>query len=371
MPATKRDYYEVLGVARGATDEEIKKAFRRLAFQFHPDRNKENGAEEKFKEINEAYEVLSDADKRATYDRFGHAGSPFGAGFEGFSGFGGFGDIFETFFGGGATTRRGPQRGADLRYDLTLEFEEAVFGCEKELSVPRTEVCGTCNGSRSAPGSQPARCTNCSGSGEVRRVQQSIFGQFVNVTSCDRCRGEGRVITDPCPQCRGNGVERKIRKIQVRIPAGVDEGTQIRLSGEGEAGARNGPAGNLYVSISVRPHERFRRHENDIICELPINFAQAALGDEIEVETLDGPVNLKIPAGTQSHKVFEIRNKGVPNLRGSGRGDFLVVARVVTPQKLNDGQKKLFRELAKTFGDTTLPEEDKGLFERLNEAFTG
>ena len=373
--ATKRDYYEVLGVDRSATEEEVRRAFRKLAFQYHPDRNKNHDAEEKFKEINEAYEVLSNPEKRATYDHFGHAGPQgfgSGSGFEGFSGFGGFGDIFDTFFGGATTTRRrGPQRGVDLRYDLTLTFEEAVFGVEKELELTRLETCGRCRGTGSEPGSQPSRCPNCRGTGEIRRVQQSIFGQFVNVTTCNRCGGEGRIITQPCSQCQGAGKERRTRHIVVKIPAGIDDGSQIRLTGEGDSGTAGGPSGNLYVVVLVKRHQHFQREGNDILYHLPINVAQATLGQEIEVPTLEGTASLRIPPGTQSGQVFRLREKGVPDLRTGRRGDQLVLVTVVIPQSLNEQQKRLFEELAKTLGTPTMPTTgEKGFFERIKDAFT-
>jgi molecular chaperone DnaJ len=350
--AIKRDYYEVLGVSRNASAEDIKKAFRKLAFQYHPDRNRSDGAADKFKEINEAYEVLSDADKRAAYDRFGHAGADnmFGRGFEGFD-FGGFGDIFDAFFGGGTTaTRQAPRRGDDLRYKISVSFEEAALGSAKEIDITRTEVCSTCHGTRSKPGSKPERCPTCGGSGQVRRVQRSIFGQFINTSICGQCHGEGTIITDPCPDCRGTGLQKQKRRISVRIPAGVDDENVIRLSGEGNAGARGGPAGNLYVSISVKNHEYFTREGDDILYELPVNFAQAALGTEAEVPTLHGPAKVKVPSGSQTGRVFRLKDKGIPHLHGLGRGDQLVVLRVVTPESLSKEQKKLFEELAKSLG---------------------
>jgi molecular chaperone DnaJ len=309
----KQDYYDVLGVARNATPDEVKKAFRRLAMQYHPDRNQEDGAEARFKEVNEAYEVLSDPERRAMYDRFGHAASgagenPFARGFEGF-GFGGLGDIFDAFFGGASSrAQRGPVRGADVRRSVTLKFEEAVFGVEKELEVTTAELCTRCDGLRAEPGTQPERCPQCNGNGEVRRVQQSIFGQFVNVATCDRCRGEGRVITTPCRDCRGTGREKRKRKLSVKIPAGVDTGSQMRLTGEGEVGAQGGSRGNLYLQINVRPHELFRREDDDLIVDLELNFAQAGLGDEVDVPTIDGQAHtLRIPAGTQSGELFVVR----------------------------------------------------------------
>ena len=365
MP-TKKDYYEVLGVGRNATDEEIKKAFRKLAFQYHPDHNHGDGAADRFKEINEAYEVLSDTDKRAAYDRFGFGGAEglFGRGFEGFD-FGGFGDIFDAFFGGATTaTRQAPRRGADLQYNLTITFEEAAFGCEKEISISRTENCSLCQGVGSKPGSQPTRCPNCSGTGQVHRTQQTIFGRFVNTSTCSQCHGEGRIITEPCPQCRGMGREKRQRNILAKIPAGVDEGSQLRLSGEGEAGFRGGSMGNLYITLSVSPHEFFSRDGDEILYELPINFAQAALGAEIEVPTLDGKTKLKIPAGSQTGKIFRLKGQGVPHLHRNRRGDQLVTLLVITPESLTKKQRQLFEELASSLDSesVTATKKRKGLF---------
>jgi molecular chaperone DnaJ len=352
--STKRDYYEVLGVARNATDEEIKRAFRKLAFKYHPDHNHDDGADEKFKQVNEAYEVLSDADKRAAYDRFGHGGSEgfWGRGFDGFD-FGGFGDIFDAFFGGAATaTRQTPQQGADRRAEITITFEEAALGCEKEITISRTENCSFCQGIGCKPGSQPSRCPNCDGTGQVRRVQQSIFGRFTNITTCPQCHGEGRIITEPCPQCRGTGKEKHQRSIPIKIPAGVDDGSQIRLSGEGDSGTRGGPAGSLYIALSVMPHKFFRRDDDHILYELPINFAQAALGDEVEVPTLDGKTKVKVQPGSQTGKVFRLKDRGIPHLHRGGRGDQLVTLVIVTPEKLTQRQRQLFQELADSL-DTT------------------
>ncbi|MFC1963470.1 molecular chaperone DnaJ [Chloroflexota bacterium] len=372
--AEKRDYYDVLGVGKNASEAEIKKGFRKLAFQYHPDRNKNHGAEERFKELNEAYEVLSDPEKRAAYDRFGHAGTQGfgGQGFEGFN-FGGFGDVFDAFFGGmgGKTRRAAPERGKDLRYNLNISFEEAVFGCEKELEVVHTENCSLCQGVGSEPGTQLERCSECNGSGEVRRAQRSFFGQFTSITACPRCHGEGNVITKPCPNCDGRGKERVTRKPVLNVPAGVDDGTQIRISGEGDIGNRGGAPGNLYVVLSVKKHKVFRRDGDDILYELPINFTQAALGDEVEIPTLDGEAVLKIPLGVQTGKVFRLKSKGVPHFRGLGRGDQLVRVQVVTPQSLDDSQKKIFQDLAKTLDKATFPYEDKGFFEKVKDAFSG
>ena len=369
--SAKRDYYQVLGVDRQATAEEIKKAFRRLARQYHPDVNKSPDAEAQFKEINEAYEVLSDREKRAMYDRFGHAGPQ--AGFGGYGDFGGFGgieDIFESFFGGmrtGTSARRGPARGADLRYDLSITFEEAVFGCEKEIVVPRHEVCPQCQGSGAEPGTQPIRCPQCNGTGEVRRQQQTILGSFIQVTTCPRCQGEREIVTTPCTQCRGQKVVQVERSISVRIPAGVDNGTRIRLAGEGEPGHRGGPAGNLYVELQVQSHDYFRREDTNILLELDINVAQAALGDKIKVPTLDGDEELSIPAGTQTGELFKLRGKGVPYLRRNGRGDQLVMVHVLTPIKLTKKQKQLLTELGRTLGKEVVHQPEKGLFAKVRE----
>jgi len=374
--ASKRDYYEVLEVERGADQEAIKKAYRRLARQYHPDVNKEQDAEARFKEINEAYEVLSDEQKRAHYDRFGHAGAqgPFGpGGFEGF-GVGGLDDLFESFFegmtGARTRTRRGPQQGADLRYDLTLSFEEAIFGCEKELEVPRWETCRACKGSGAAPSTSPTRCPLCHGTGEVRRVQQTIFGSFVNAAPCDRCQGQGTIVNTPCPECRGQGKVRTVRRLAVKIPPGVDANTQIRLVGEGEPGTKGGPPGNLYVVLKVRKHRHFRRDGNDILYDLTINFAQAALGDEVAVPTVDGEMKLAIPPGTQYGSVLTVKGKGVPYLHSDRRGDQRVQVKIATPTRLTKEQKQLLSELARSLGKgkNVTPPKDKGFLDKLKDA---
>jgi molecular chaperone DnaJ len=370
--SSKRDYYEVLGVARNAGSEELKRAYRRLARQYHPDVNKEEGAEERFKEVNEAYEVLSDDDKRARYDRFGHAGVQNGGmGAGGFGDFGfGFDDIFESFFGArtGTSTRRRPQRGQDLRADLKITFQEAVFGCEKEIEAGRHETCSTCNGSGAKPGTTPVRCRDCNGTGEVRHVQRSLFGSFVNVTTCPRCRGTGEEIPMPCPECHGQKNVVKTRTLSVKIPAGVDDGTRIRLTGEGEMGSLGGPPGNLYVFVSVEPHEYFVRQDNNIILELSINIAQAALGDVITVPTLDGEAELAIPTGTQTGDVFRLKAKGVPYLRRPGRGDQLVVVDVAIPKKLTNRQRELFEELGETLGKEIIAQREKSFLDQIKEA---
>lgn len=379
--SSKRDYYEVLGVARTATKEELKKKYRGLARQYHPDVNNEPDAGERFKEISEAYEVLSDDDKRAAYDRFGHAGVGNG-GFTGFDqqGFGGFADIFEEFFGsfGGAAgtrrRRRGPRRGPDLRYDLTITFEEAIFGAERDIEYRRSETCPVCSGSGAEPGSRPITCTTCNGSGEVRRVQQSILGQFVNVTTCHTCNGTGEIIPEVCKECNGRKqVERTVTK-KVKIPAGVDSDTQIRLTGEGGAGLDGGPPGNLFVVLNVAPHEYFQRRGDDIVLDLQINVAQAALGDEISVPTVDGETSLHIPGGTQSGRVFRMRGLGVPKLDRSGRGqnvgrgDQLVIINVAIPKNLSAEQQDLFKQLSRTLGKEVVPQKDKGILGQLKDA---
>jgi molecular chaperone DnaJ len=371
MATQKADYYETLGVARAATPDEVKRAFRKLAMQYHPDRNAEPGAEARFKEINEAYEVLSDAEKRSAYDRFGHAGmeGAFGArGFEGFGPFGGFGDIFDAFFGAAQTRRRTPRRGADIQVRLDLSFEESAFGANKSVNISRTELCSRCNGLRAEPGTEPQKCPACEGTGEVRRVQRSVFGQFINVTSCDRCRGDGLIIPTPCTHCRGSGRERVNRSLEIKVPAGVDNGSQIRLTNEGELGAYGGPRGNAYVVLNIHEHKLFERHEDDLLLRLNVNFAQAALGDEIEVPTLDGDQKIKIEAGTQSGEVITLRNKGIVHLRGSGRGDFHILVQVVTPKKLSASQKDLLRKLADTL-DAAKPSEPKGILNKVKDAF--
>lgn len=340
----------MLGVSKNATGDKIRQAFRKLAFKYHPDHNGNDGATEQFKEINEAYEVLSDPEKRATYDRYGHgaADGVFGQGFEGFN-FGGFGDIFDAFFSGAGTAgRQAPQRGADLQARVTITLEEAAFGVDKEIEISRTENCSVCHGNGSQPGSEPSRCPECNGSGQVRQEKQSIFGRFTNITTCSRCRGEGRIITDPCPQCRGSGKEKFRRTLHVKIPAGIEDGSRIRLSGDGDAGSRNGPPGDLYLHLSVLEHELFRRDGDNILYQLPVNFAQAALGTDVEVPTLDGNVKLKVPAGSQTGQVFRLKDKGISHLHGRGRGSQLVELRVVTPESLNKKQRQLLEELAKT-----------------------
>lgn len=366
--AIKRDYYEVLGVGRNASAEEIKRAYRKLALQYHPDRNPTDpGADGRFKEINEAYEVLGDRDKRQRYDMFGHAGTQGMPGFD-FQGFGGISDIFDMFFGAatGQGTRTGPRHGSDLRLDLRISFEEAVFGTERELSIPRSESCAACRGTGAEPGTSPQTCPQCRGTGQTRRAAQSIFGQIVNVVTCSRCRGEGRVIDHPCPTCGGSGHVPGEKQVRVRIPAGVDSGSQIRLSGEGEPGPRGGPPGDLYIVLQVKPHPVLKRSGTDVVYELPLSVAQASLGDSVEIPTVDGPHRLDIPPGTQYGKTFRLYGKGIRHLRSGRRGDQIVFVRVIIPTNLTEAQRRALRELG---GVTGKPQQiEKGFFDKFKEA---
>jgi molecular chaperone DnaJ len=369
----QRDYYEILGIGKSATADEVKSSFRRLARQYHPDVNSAPDAEERFKEINEAYAVLSDPEKRAAYDRYGHAGVNGAGGMPDFTNID-FSDIFEEFFGFGGMSgrkrRNAPRRGADLNYTATLTFEEAVFGVEKEIEITRDELCRTCSGTGAEPGTSPVRCQNCGGSGEVRQVRQTFLGSMVQVATCPICNGQGEVIEHPCQTCRGRGLERRVVRKLVAIPAGVDKGTQIRLAGEGQPGINGGPHGNLYIEIDVRPHKFFQRRKNDIVLNLNVNVAQAVLGADIEVPTIDGNTKLNIPAGTQPGKIFTLKNKGVPYLRSSNRGDQLVVVNVEIPSRLSTEQRALFEQLAKTLGTEVRPQE-KSFFEVIKEVLGG
>ncbi len=375
----KRDYYEILGVSKDASKDEIKRAYRKLSKQYHPDINKEPGADEKFKEISEAYEVLSDDTKRAQYDQFGHAGANqdfdgFG-GFGGFSdaGFGGFEDILNTFFGGGSTRRRNPnapRQGADLQYTMTLTFEEAVFGKETDIEIPREEECSTCHGSGAKPGTHPEECPYCHGSGQISTEQNTPFGRIVNRRVCHHCGGTGQVIKHKCPTCHGTGKVKKRKKIHIKIPAGIDNGQQLRVAGKGEPGINGGPNGDLYIIFQVKEHEFFERDGDDIYCEMPISFVQAALGDEIEVPTLHGKVKLKIPAGTQTNTKFRLRGKGVKSVHSTTPGDQHVIVRIVTPTKLTEKQKQLLREFAEISGKTP-DEQTDTFFEKVKRAFKG
>jgi len=367
--AAKRDYYEVLGVQRSAGGEEIKKAYRKIALKCHPDRNPgDKAAEERFKEASEAYQVLCDADRRAQYDRFGHAAFEQGAGFGGFDFAAGgfediFGDIFGDFFGGRRGRSRG-RRGEDLRYDLEIDFEEAVFGAEKTLRVPRLATCEDCNGSGSKNGAPRETCTACKGSGQLRYQQ----GLFSIAKTCGQCQGQGSVLRDPCGGCRGAGMVRRQHTLSVRIPPGVDTGSRLKLRGEGETGTNSAPAGDLYVVVHVREHPLFSRDGNDVICDVPIGFTQAALGAEIDVPTPHGKMRIKIPAATQSGSVFRLKGKGVPDVRGYGHGDALVRVLVETPKKLSAKQRELLEEFARISGEEVHPIA-KGFFDKVKEMF--
>jgi molecular chaperone DnaJ len=378
--ATKRDYYEILGVEKKASADEVKSAYRKLAMQFHPDKNKSPDAEEKFKEISEAYAVLSDQGKRQQYDQFGHAGIDQrysqedifrGVDFEDLFrdiGMGGRtrggGSIFDIFFGGGGGRREGPSRGSDLLYELTINLEDAANGKAVDLEVPRTEPCDVCHGSGAKPGTSPKTCSSCRGSGQVNRTQNTPFGRFMTTSTCPTCRGTGTIIDSPCSACHGGGTVQRRRKIEVKIPPGVDTGSRLRVSGEGEAGGKGGPPGDLYVEVNVRPHNIFTRNENDLLMEATISFTQAALGDEIIVPTLDGKAEMKIPPGTQNGQVFRLKGKGIPGLHISGKGDQLVKIKVSVPTRLTDRQKELLREFAQISGEKT---KSKSIFEKVRE----
>ncbi len=379
----KRDYYEVLGVAKTAKPNEIKKAYYKLAKQYHPDTHpNDEVAAEKFKECSEAYSVLSDEKKRAQYDQFGPAafenggmGGAGGFGAGGFNGFNGSGmeDIFDMFFGGqgggrGRKSNAGPQPGADLRYDMEITFEEAAFGVEKKIRLNRDEQCEHCHGAGAEPGSKVETCPECHGSGYVRFTQRTMFGQMVNERPCSKCHGEGKIISDPCKECHGKGTVKQEHTVTVKIPAGVDNGTRLRVASEGEAGTRGGAYGDLYVYIYVRPHKFFERDHEDIWCEVPINIVQATLGDDIKVPTIDGQVTMKIPEGTQPGRVMRIRGKGIPSLRTGKRGDQLVKIKVVVPTKLTDKQKDALRKFGDISKDNINPEE-KSFMDKVKDFF--
>ena len=367
MAEQKRDYYEVLGVSRSASEDEIKKAYRKLAKKYHPDLNPGNAeAEQKFKEVNEAYEVLSDSNKKARYDQFGFAGVDpnYGAGAGGGGGFGGFtdfdfgdlGDIFGSFFGGGfggnsRSSRSGPQRGESIRVGVTVSFEGAAFGCEKEVTVDRVDQCPTCKGSGCEPGTTPEVCTQCGGSGQVQQRRQTPMGVFATTTTCPKCGGRGKIIHSPCKDCNGTGQQRKRKTIQVNIPAGIDNGQTISLRGQGNAGKNGGQAGDLLITVTVRPHQLFRREGNDVLCEAPITFTQAVLGGEMEIPTIDGKVKYDIPEGTQTGTTFRLRGKGIPNLNGRGRGDQYVTVYIETPRNLNREQKEALKKFSQSLGE--------------------
>lgn len=374
--ASKRDYYEILGIDRNAPETEIKKAYRTLAKKYHPDHNDgDSNSEARFKEVNEAYIVLSDQKKRAQYDRYGHdapESNGFG-GFEGFSdfNFGGVSDIFETFFGGGFSgsntdKRNGPRKGADLKNAVEISFEEAAFGTEKEINLSRTEECGTCHGNGTKQGTAPETCPECKGTGEIKYKQKTPFGQFINSRTCASCNGEGKVVRDPCEKCRGTGKVKNKVKVKVRIPAGIEDGQTISLRGEGDAGYRGGPSGDLLVNVGVRQHVLYKRQGNDVIIEIPITFVQGALGSEIEVPTLDGKIKYDIPDATQTATVFKLKGKGIPDLRSGIRGDQFIKVHVEVPEKLNDEQKELLRKFAEISGDEC-HEQRKGFFKKMKD----
>lgn len=367
--AEKRDYYEVLGVAKGASADDIKKAYRKLAKQYHPDvnENKEESAE-KFKEASEAYSVLSDENKRQKYDTFGHAAfdpSAGGTGFGGFedfmSGFGGFGDIFDSFFGGGRSTRQrsGPVRGSDLRMEMTISFEEAAFGTSKEVQLNKDITCEACGGTGAKPGTEPRRCEACGGTGQIRQQRSTAFGSFINVVDCPDCGGKGTIIKDPCPECGGRGILRKPKKLKISIPAGIDNAQIITLRGEGGAGQRGGPAGDLQIYIYVEPHKFFTREGYDLYLEMPVSFVDAALGADLVVPTMEGKAKYRLSEGTQTGTVFRLKDKGIQHLHSTRKGSLYVKVIVEVPKKLNEKQKTLLREFDKSTKDK------KSFFERV------
>jgi molecular chaperone DnaJ len=373
--AVKRDYYEILGVDRDASEEEIKRAFRRAAQKHHPDVDTSTGAEARFKELNEAYRVLSDRQRRAAYDMFGHAGvdgasaagEPFGGGF------GPFGDIFDAFFGGSPAGGRRRQRvvaGADLRYDLSITLAEALSGVTREIRFPTLVRCETCAGSGAEPGSEPERCPECNGTGERRRVSQTILGQMVNITACPRCNGEGRVIGTPCHTCRGDDRIREDRRLEVTIPPGIESGQRIALEGQGEAGPRSGPPGDLYVMVTVRDEPDLVRRGSELWAEVPVTFAQAALGGRVPVRTVEGLEDVEVPAGSQSGQQIRLRGRGMPRLRGAGRGDLHVVVTVVVPAKLSKREKELLQQLNEVSAPAVLPKSGPSLGDRLRDLFS-
>ena len=376
----KRDYYEVLGVEKNAADAEIKKAYRKLAAKYHPDVNSDPGAEEKFKEINEAYEVLSDADKKARYDQFGFAGvdpnfaagagNPFGGGFGGFSGFGDLGDIFGDFFGGSARTRSAsaPRKGENVVVQVDLSFEEAAFGAKKEVSVGRIETCDRCGGSGAAAGTQAETCDRCGGSGQVQVTQNFMGMTMQSSAACPKCGGKGRIIRTPCTRCKGKGRIRRNQKISVEIPAGIDDGQTVRVRDQGSAGPNGGPNGDLLVAVRIRPHPLFKRDGANVLCEMPISFTQAACGAEIEVPTLDGKVRYSIPEGTQTGATFRLRSKGIPYVGYKNRGDQYVTVVVETPTHLTKEQKDLLRQFEEVTAESATPRR-KSFFEKLKDNF--
>ena len=372
MATQKKDYYEILGVSRKASQDEIKKAFRKYALKYHPDRNKSSEAQEKFKEINEAYQVLSDPEKRSIYDQYGHAGinSNFNKGFEGFEGFSGFGDIFDSFFGGSSSSR--VSKGRDLEFVMEISFEDSVFGTERELDLRRLEKCSSCRGSRAEPGSEISSCNSCSGSGQVTQSQRTVFGQFQQVTTCPTCNGLGQTINNPCKHCVGKGTEIVNRRIKITIPSGIDNESRIVMKGDGEPSMNGGETGDLYILIKVDKHGYFIRENNDILVNLEINIVLATLGGDIEIDTLDGKRKLKIPTGSQSGRILRIKSVGVPYLRKPDkRGDHIITLKVLTPKNLGSDQKKILRDFGNSLGYEGFNNNDDDIIDRVKDVFKG
>ena len=375
------EYYDRLGLSKDASQDEIKRAYRKLSKKYHPDINKEAGAEDKYKEIQEAYETLGDEQKRAGYDQYGAAGANGGfgggggfGGFDGFSsgGFGGFDDIFSSFFGGGGAQSNptAPRQGQDLQYRMKLKFEEAIFGVEKEINYPREQACHTCHGNGAKPGTQPVTCNKCGGRGQVQVARDTPLGRVMTTATCDVCHGSGKEIKEKCPTCHGSGHEQQDHKVKVKVPAGVETGQRMRMAGGGEAGVNQGPYGDLYVVFDVAPSDKFQRDGSEIFYEMPINFVQAALGDEVEIPTVHGNVKMKIPSGTQTGQNFRLRGKGVPKLHNKGvNGDQHVIVNIVTPKKLNDAQKAALTAFAKASGQSVNAQKPEGFFDKLKKEF--
>lgn len=373
------EYYERLGVSQSASQDEIKKAYRKLSKQYHPDINKDAGAEDKYKEVQEAYETLGDAQNRAAYDQYGAAGANGGgfggaggfSGFGGGGGFGGFDDIFSSFFGGGGgqSNPTAPRQGEDLQYRVNLKFEEAIFGVEKEVSYNRDQACHTCHGDGAKPGTKAETCHKCGGHGQVQVARDTPLGRVMTTATCDVCHGTGKEIKEKCPTCHGSGHEKQTHKIKVKVPAGVETGQQMRMNGGGDAGKNGGPYGDLYVIFNVAASKQFERDGAEIFYEMPLEFVQAALGDEVEIPTVHGTVKLKVPAGTQTGQNFRLRGKGAPKLRGTGNGDQHVIVNIVTPKKLNDAQRDALQAFAKASGHTVTSQKPEGFFDKLKKEF--
>ena len=372
---SKRDYYEILGLSKDASEGDIKKAYRKLAKECHPDLNPDDKeAEQRFKEASEAYEILSNSEKKSQYDQFGHAGmgGQAGGGFGGFGGFGGAGDIFEDIFdmfggGGGGSRRQGPSRGSDIEVRMTISFEEAAFGVEREIEIDRTEDCSTCDGTGAKPGTDKKTCDKCGGVGQLKYAQNTPFGQIVRTGACDECNGTGEKIETPCSKCHGRGREERTKKINVKVPAGVDTGSVISLRGEGQAGEKGGPRGDLYIHIAVQPHKTFERQGTNLYCEVPISFTQAALGADLKVPSLEGKLKYTIEPGTQTGTTFRMKGKGIENLRGGRKGDLYVKVKVLVPTKLSSKEKELIEELAKESGEQVGSSKKKGIIDKIKD----